>query len=529
MLAARVSRAPLLLALLLPLFPAFQAAEVESDVVSAMALPAARKARSLRLRRAAPQGRLSLAQAAAAAGAEGRHEARAAAHQPKGPGWFGDFSQMESTYTDEGKDAYMGQDPERVVQFGYDLGFTPPDRDATGKTAEWFDESPSAGSSDAWQTHYPAPRSETGAWRNTFSGWVQNYKPAELKKESGAGAHPAEWFDSSVLNYDGFGRRNLPYPGEPRRLLETDARGESFLERAVNTTIACAGRNCTATTNLQAFDAATEEARNCRLNIGVHATDYDNDWSKEAIKDWTVNGYLVNAACDPRARGCNNSAWRPLYSCLNSLEVDHIVDKTGALKISGSVSKFVDECPYEGNLLSGVVMVTCMVRPIPPPAAATPSDVNAASLGQVATTSGSAKLLCAKQGCEATTELSVDPQVAMRGGTCRMNVTLAQTDFDDTATEQLEFLKLGHEGSQKVLSPNSLPGANPCNLRYAGQALSQEQEVTNLITDLNVTQEVLNVPVGLVMLSGKISDSVDECASDGNLLDATVTVRCDTA
>jgi len=530
-LGARAHCVPfLLVVVLLPVLPACRAAEGEDDVVSAMALPTARKVRSLSLRRgAAPAASLSLAQAQAELGPARQHSrAAATAKQPKSAGWFGDFSQMESTYHEDGDSAYLDQDPERTVEFGFDLGYKSPYKDAGAKKSEWFDESPSAGTKDAWQTHYPAPGA-TGTWRNTFEGWVENYAPSRLTTEhsSGPGPNPAEWFDSSVLNYDGFGRKKLPYPGSGQRLYATDADGASFVERAMNTTIACAGHNCTASTLLQAFDASSEEGRNCHLSIGVHATDFDNDWSKEAIKDWTVNGYLVRAVCDPMARGCNNSAWRPLYSCLNGMSVDHIIDETGALSISGRISKFVDECPYNGNLLSGVVMVTCMVRPIPPVKSVAEPQWKEKSVVQMGATvaTGSSKLRCAHQGCTAETVIEVDPQVAMSGGTCLMNISMVQTDFDDTENELLEFLKLGREGVS--LSLSSKPDANPCNLQYAGTPLSEEKRAPVLLTNYNVTAEVLAAPVGKVLLSGKITDAVDECASEGFLLDATATIRCE--
>lgn len=497
---------------------------------------------------------------------------------PKDAGWFGSFDQMESTYDENGADADLADNAARRVEFGYDPGFNP---GASGSglalhPSVWFDESPSAGKVDAWQTHPSVAAGIAGntgirnnQWRDTPEGWVQNYNPSNLvgEKSSGIGRQPADWFDSNVLNYDGFGRENLPYPDSPQRLL--DVVGASWVAQAVNTTVGCAQIGCTATAALQAFNPVEQEATNCRLSIGVHATDYDNEWSREAIEFWKVNGLLARAACDPRARGCNASAARPLYSCLQGLPVDHIIDGNGTILIQGRINKMVDECPYQGNLLSGVAVVSCMVRSKAAVAAAqfaansaaeaadkvtaTAVAAEAAKVGATGSKSGilgdtngdgildfnettamamnksmyaNARLRCNTPGCATVGIINMDPQYAMLGGKCYMNVTVNQTDFDDGlgAAEEFEFFNVTGIGS---LVTHQSPGKNPCNLRYAGTLVSQEDLTYSLVQNYDVTAQLLAVPAGSLNVAAKISENVDECASEGNLLAALVEVRCD--
>jgi len=132
----------------------------------------------------------------------------------------------------------------------------------------------------------------------------------------------------------------------------------------VNTTLSCAASGCTATTTLIAYDPKAEYAQACHLSVHVHPTDYDDDWSEETIETVSVNGYTVKVACDPMARGCNHSAWRPLYACVRDLDVTRLMDDTeGKLQIKAKLGRMVDECPYNGDLLNGVASVSCMVQP----------------------------------------------------------------------------------------------------------------------------------------------------------------------
>jgi len=461
---------------------------------------------------------------------------------PKEAGWFGDFSQEESTYTDEGKDAYLEQDPARITAYGVDPQF---EAVAPGKTpgvvvpqaAAWFHESPSAGAAQAWQTHYPVvPVGVAGnqgvkneEWRDTPEGWVQNYNPVQFYRE---GFPAADVFDSSVGNYDGFGRQMLPFLDSERRFLDSEG-GAPWVERASNATIACSAVGCTANTSLNAFDAETEEGRHCRLSIAVHPTDYDNDFSHEFVEYFKVNGALVKVACDPMVKGCRNASAKLLYPCLADLSVDHLLttekgDVSGMMHVEGKVNHMVDECPYEGNLLSGVVTAKCFVRPktnATDDGGEDGGDKFREAAGDNSST-GSAQLRCSTPGCSASGHLYVDPEYALMGGKCVMNVTVAQTDFDAGlgVPEQVEYVFLEGVGN---VSSNVTPGLNPCTRELEGKPVSEDERWYSLLSNYNVTEQVLRPPLGRLNLAGKISEQVDECGSDGFLLNARVVVRCE--
>ncbi|CAE7487161.1 unnamed protein product, partial [Symbiodinium pilosum] len=197
-------------------------------------------------------------------------------------------------------------------------------------------------------------------WQYSNTEYMQTYTTDGGLPSKGLKA--ARWFDNSVLQYNGMGQPQLPPSGVGARLAESSAFSTSWVQRAVNTSLLCKEAGCTATSKLQVFDPQQEEAQLCRLTIEVHPTDYDNTWSKEFVRIWKVNEHLATAKCDPHALGCNASAWRPLVPCLQDLSVDNLLAETGSLVIEGSINKMVDECPYQGYLLNGVAVVTCMAR-----------------------------------------------------------------------------------------------------------------------------------------------------------------------
>merc|ERR1719498_1041390 len=97
-------------------------------------------------------------------------------------GWFGDFSQDESTFTPEGVDA-SNDDPARAVKYGADPSLESPYKDWEVVPSKFFHESVSGGAKAAWQTNYPSL--ETGVagnrvaenrWKETPEGWVQEYR-----------------------------------------------------------------------------------------------------------------------------------------------------------------------------------------------------------------------------------------------------------------------------------------------------------------------------------------------------------------
>lgn len=462
------------------------------------------------------------------------------------PSWFNSES-MESS-----------ADP--AVGGAVETGWEPPFRhpgDGTRsqvKSPKWFHESESGGDKSAWQTHYPEAKNEFHhsqtwqvlgyqQWEYTPEGWLNDPKPDWLmdRLQHQPGTKDADWFDTAAGTVDIYGRRVPPSKNSAKWLLAQpeEPAGNRWIERAINTTILCSTPGCTGRSSLQAYNPKTEEGRFCRLNIGVHPTDFDDDYDSEPIDLWVVNGYGARSKCDPMARGCNATASRPLYSCLRELDVDHVVDPSkGSMVVEGRLNKMVDECPYNGNFLSAVAVVTCLVRGIP--------EVYAASHGVPLTSSGgpynsagteemepftvSAELMCDSPGCQNLTTFYVNPTVAFYGGTCTMDVVLDQTDFDDStySSEFVEFL--GLKGYGNLSSGSIFPGKNPCNEEYAGMKVPASHTNYTVATGIDVTENVLKGNVGLVgtlQIEGKISDMVDECAVDGKwLLHATAKVTC---
>jgi len=494
-----------------------------------------------------PAGRR--APALLAAFSEAQREAgrqQSEAENPKDAAWFGDFSQMESTYTVAGLDADLNHNPELAVRYGREVGRPYPSNMDAKKVMEpaWFHESPSAGAKAAWQSHSLAPgggllrssKARPNPWRYTPKGWVQDYVVSDLTGgHSQAGRVSAQWFDSNLEQYDGFERVMMPAMDDPRSLMASDPTSTSlWQERTVNTSISCAEVGCTATARLSAFDANKEEAQFCKLAISLHATDFDSDYSEEYVHSWLVNNYSVSGKCDPMARGCNKTAWRPLYPCIRDYPIDTIISPVGQILVQGTLSRKVDECPYNGNLLSGVVWVTCLVRNIPTTATtamdSTSEVTHAVTRLQVETMDpiyAATPLQCADPGCMANSIVAINPLLALYGGSCFMNITLNQTDFDGSldAPEVVEFI--GLEGAGNIAT-NVRPGRNPCLSEYQGRPLTPEQKRFTVVQNYNVTKEVLAPPVGGLYVKGKISEFVDECATPaGFLLDAWISVRCD--
>lgn len=491
----------------------------------------------------APQpGRpISLADVSSSSGQHSRHASAAAVEisksgevQPQPAGWFGDFAQMESTYDVSGEDAYTSDNSARLVKHGVDMGFDSPFGPSNVQKASWFHESESGGPSAAWQSHYPALTKTIGArevadnkWRDTPEGWVQDYEPSMWGiTGSNMGVKAADWFDSAVKNIGAYGRHMVPDKDDPRYLLATD--GEAWVERSVNSSIRCAEVGCTASVVLVPFNAAKEEASNCRLSAKVHPTDFDNDHSDEYSNSWQVNGYVFRDRCDPMESGCSPDVAKALYNCVEDLDVDHLIDPAvGKLEVKATLSEMVDECPYNGNLLDGVVYATCMVRST---TTTTTTTTTVAPEEEVLLygygTSG--PLRCKKPGCSAELELYIDPNLVLLGGKCRMNVTVQQTDYDEGQGVVEEVTHVWLSGGAGNISKNAKPGKNPCQSELQGYPLTDAEKTFSLVHEMDVSEEVLLEPLGVLELKGAISLHVDECATSGGyLFDGWVSVFCD--
>jgi hypothetical protein len=445
------------------------------------------------------------------------------AQGPMSAGFFGSFSEAESTYDSEA-DVKMNRRNYPLI---------PPEHpysDGGVRPSAFFHESQSGGPNQAYQTHYPALRTGiagrtaggAGGWHQNGNGqWIQDYNShvgeRELQRHKSAA-----WFDSGVTQFDGYGRPRMPDPGSVQFMT-------SWTERSVNTTLTCQASGCRASSMLQAFNPETEEASNCHFSLHLHPTDFDDQYSGERLTFIAVNGVTVNTDCFPMVSGCNESTQAPLFSCLNQLPLENIIDSTGTLTVEAQISDVVDECPYEGNLLSGVPMVTCLVRDRPAAISSTPLGAIAPPL-PVAPTQGpvsnlevyvTSPLKCLTRGCSAETQLTLN-RTAVNFSQCLLNVKIYQTDFDNEADtfEGLDFLSVD---GQNVLY-NVTPGGNPCRSTWAnGRSMSLAEIETNVLPNFDVTAAAED---GLISVSTRISRYVDECAHDGYLLNGLVEVNC---
>lgn len=442
-----------------------------------------------------------------------------ARREPLGASWFDSFHEAESNYDMEA---------DRFAQHahGWEYKKDDPETEETVMKAVFYHESPSGGGGEAWQTHYPAvgkgpagrPKS-IGLWHVNQGGhWTQDY---QLSEPPEPGPVKPQWFQSGILQYDGWGRSKSPVEGSPKLYSTTHQ------ERSVNTTLSCKEAGCEAFSFLQAFDGIREIGRDCKLSLYLHPTDFDDQYSGERLAFIKVNGVTVNTDCYPMVSGCNASAQMAMFSCVQDLPVDHVIDKTGFLNVSAKISDVVDECPYQGNLLSGVPIVTCLVTPRPtpqPPAAeaATPSyPVVHTPVADSNYFHIRVPLHCPYRGCVAEASMAISPETAKRVTSCNLNLRVQQTDFDNEegTKEAIEYIEVG---GVRVAS-DMVPGYNPCRSLWAGKPLSLEQKEHVALQDFDVTQ---NASDGLVSVVAKITDHVDECARDGYLLNGLAEINC---
>lgn len=458
----------------------------------------------------------------AAAVDAGSADDAARAHGPKSAGFFDSFSEGESTYDEEADGKIRGVNPSaKIVGDSLEAGRRTP--------AEVFHESPSGGADAAFQTHYPVLQGgvsahsggHPGPWRVGQSGeWVQDYTPASEEPTNLAHmAKSAVWFDSGLNQLDGYGRDKAPFQFSARALA-----GQGYSERSSNASLTCAAAGCTASVSLQAFDGSTHEAQFCRLSLHVHPTDFDDQYSGERLDFIRVNGVTVNTDCFPMVSGCNASTQNATFSCLLDLPLDGIVNATGNMLVEAKISDVVDECPYEGNLLSAVPVVTCLVRPIPVQGAsgsgAAPVSVPVPQLIRPSLNM-TAPLRCRARGCIAHTEILLHGVNNATFEQCTMNVTLFQTDYDggDGTDETVEYLAIGGAN----VSTGAAPGHNPCRSRWAGTPIAEADRSYVLLSSHDVTA---NASRGIIAVQAKISPHVDECAHEGYLLHGLVGLNC---
>lgn len=413
-------------------------------------------------------------------GSQGAHDASLLAREKEVPaGWFGAFTKDESTFDVDG----VADNPDypealgRQVRQGDTVNMggqaDPAYRSHDGVPAHWFEESKSGGPTGAWRTGFPPLE---GYHRQDMTSLPLH--PREFKKHIPSAPVPdpggviarvfdtsrkkdAPWFDESMSRYDAFGR-NSPPSEDSARFYWRERENKSWEEQSWNVSFGCATPGCVSKSEtLKTFDAKKWQHARCRLSVGVHVTDYDDEYSREFVEYITVNGAHVSTHCDPGGHGCNSKtkkADRGLHPCVTDLPIDSMLQMEGTeLKIAGKISEMVDECPVGGNLLSGVARVTCMVRRWP--ALITPPAVAVCK-----TTS----LQCGEHGCTAKAKIPIcrEQGPPEKNEKCFLNVSIWQTDFDnDHGSEIVEFVKV----NGKNVSTDIKPGRNPCKEVFLGK------------------------------------------------------------
>lgn len=278
--------------------------------------------------------------------------------------------------------------------------------------------------------------------------------------------------------------------------------------------LTCKTPGCTASTTLQVYESGT--VAKCFMSFATHPTDFDDDHSNEVYEYISVNNATVNTHCKPMATGCGPKAVKQsaLYPCMHRQDISQLLsDNNGTLKMSAKISDMVDECPVEdGSLLSAAAEIYCLMEQKEEEAKTNKTEPSHKGVDAYA------PLQCTDPGCTANTTVFLDKH-AVQGLKCVMNIKVNQTDFDQDlgSVEQVEWLNVG----SKQLKANCTPGKNPC------KNATNLKDVVHTSYDC-VSGEVVNQDawLGAVNVSAKISDKVDECASQGFLLDAIVEVLC---
>lgn len=440
--------------------------------------------------------------------------------------WFEGFSASESSYDADGMSA------ERVRRGTFDA--TRESLTGVGEEVvrerEFYHETPSGGPDRAFQT-LPALQSErraprVGEWRPQASGELhQELLPAVWPERGGHGREPAAgWFDTSPHEHDTFGRPRAPHEQWDGGAVAGFSAYTQWEERTVNTTLQCAEIGCSASATLTAFDPSVEYARNCRLHFHVHPTDFDDEHSRETVDEIMANNVVLRSVCDPMASGCNGTQQAPLHACLANHALDGIMNDTvGSLSLSARISPMVDECAFEGNLLAAVAAVTCMVTPRLTPAPRVVLPVVAEASQTSVTTTWRLPLQCPDRGCGAQVVFnSINRTDLAEISNCLLNVRFNQTDFDSDhgVTEHIEYIRVDGANASTDLAP----GLNPCNARNRnGTVLTQTETEYVAISDRDVTADVAD---GALVVEAAISPNVDECASNGYLMDGWAELAC---
>jgi len=303
-------------------------------------------------------------------------------HKYNPPQFFDAFSSAESSWE---YDAAQVLRADNNAFHNYVDGYSPPDVanpfDPKENSPTSFHESESFGPEEALQTDPQASRGPAGhdnhygSWYQDSSGqYIQSYQYQQKGQQQSdvaalaghasraSGAKPADWFDTSVNQFDSYGRPKNPFPGNPVHLENL-----GYMQEAVNTSVSCKAAGCNASSLLHVFKAG-KDVQSCKLSVLIKPTDFGEGKIVEFI---SANGVNVSVNCQPSpsalsAGACSKkeaSELSQLYTCVQDVDVLHLLGTDGVLTVSAKISPSVakTDCAYQGNLLYAIPQVTCMV------------------------------------------------------------------------------------------------------------------------------------------------------------------------
>jgi len=437
-------------------------------------------------------------------------------------GWFHAFTKDESTFDSGsiGDSAYNPElEPSRVSEEGNTANLAaqenPPYFPDVGVEADWFEESPSAAWYEAWRTRFPPLEAFRNEGMKTIP-WLpdqaarrkQTHLPAAVTSVARAfdftKKKDAPWFDDFIRHEDDFGRNRPPREN-------SEAFYWDWERKTWDVSFACPEIGCTATTSFKGVKATdgsgltmdtmvdTMQHKQCRLSVGVHATDYDDEYSREYVEWFKFSGAVIGTHCDPMAKGCTETEpneGRGIHSCIADLDIDNLLTRMANtdehLNLAGKNSEMVDECPINNNLLSGLAQVTCLVAPWPRPRATPPPtqppDEECKQVGL---------LQCVEPGCEASVQ--VEPcREPLENEKCFMDVKIWQTDYDGDhgSKEVVEWIKVGDDAETTVIEdvvpkrkpPRSPHDGNPCK-EHMLLGMPPTQESLDKVNGVTTTPE----------------------------------------
>lgn len=128
-------------------------------------------------------------------------------------------------------------------------------------------------------------------------------------------------------------------------------------------------------------------------------------------------------------------------------------------------------------------------------------------------------LRCAEKGCKTNVLLDFNRSLVSINK-CTLQLWLNQTDFDNL-DGAVEFITIKVAG--KEVLDKAKPGKNPCRSAYDGHPLTRQEVQVHALQDLDITEAVQQGPVNI---AAEISKQVDECPSNGYLLDSSIQVSC---